>query len=111
MLVPTTLLGSCHVREVAGYCPVGVQGTVLGIAVDLSALPYFLRLFPGLYRAGVPGQLVPVGFDCASRRGAVSRGSAHSWSEKRVRVGSGVWLGLLVRETGQSQKRALFLLG
>ena len=26
------------------YCPAGVQGTVLGIAVDLSALPYLLRL-------------------------------------------------------------------
>ena len=26
------------------YCPAGVQGTVLGIAVDLSVLPYLLRL-------------------------------------------------------------------
>ena len=26
------------------YCPAGVQGTVLGIAVDLCALPYLLRL-------------------------------------------------------------------
>ena len=41
MSVPTTLLGFCHARKVAGYCPTGVQGTVLGIAVDLSALPYF----------------------------------------------------------------------
>ena len=40
---------------------------VLGIVVDLSALPYFLRPFPGPHRAGVPGRLVPVGFDCASR--------------------------------------------
>ena len=44
---------------------------------DLCALPYFLRLFPGPYRAGVPGRLVPVSSDCASQRGAVSRGSAH----------------------------------
>ena len=95
------------------------QGTVLQVyrvwslvlRFDLCALPYFLCPFPGPYRAGVPGWLVLVGSDCASRRGAINRGSAHSWSEKRVRVGSGVWLGLLVRETGQSQKRALFLLG
>ena len=60
-----------------GYCPAGVQGTVLGIAVDLSALPYLLRLFPGPHRAGVLGGLVPVGSDCASWRGAVSRGLAH----------------------------------
>ena len=46
MSAPTTLLGFCHARKVAGYCPAGVQGTVLGIAVDLSALPYFLCLFP-----------------------------------------------------------------
>ena len=44
MSAPTTLLG-----KVAGYCPAGVQGMVLGIAVDLSALPYFFRLFPGPY--------------------------------------------------------------
>ena len=34
MSAPTTLLAFCHVREVAGYCPAGVQGTVLDIAVD-----------------------------------------------------------------------------
>ena len=80
------------------YCPAGVQGTVLGITVDLSALPYFLRLFPGPHRAGVPGRLVPVGSDCASRRRAVSRGWAHPLSETRVGVESGVWLGLFVGE-------------
>ena len=66
-------------------CPVGsigAQGTVLGIAVDLNALPYFLRLFLGPYRAGVPGQLVLVGSDYANRRGAVSRGLAHSQMKK-----------------------------
>ena len=45
---------------------------------DLYALSYFLWTFPGPYRAGVPGRLVPVGSDCASRRGGVSRGSTHS---------------------------------
>ena len=98
MSAPTTLLAFCYAREVAGYCPTGVYGTVLGITVDLSALPYFLRSFPGPYRAGVPGWLVPVGSDCASRRGVVSRGSAHPRSETRVGVGSGVWLGLPVGE-------------
>ena len=122
MSAPTTLLGFFHARKVVRYpsdmpyryCPAGVQDTVLGIAVDLSALPYFLRPFPGPYRVGVPGRLVPVGSVCASRRGAVSRGSAHSRSKKRVRVGSGV----LARPSGQrgcpkagrSWKRALFLL-
>ena len=71
---------------------------VLGIAVDLSALPYFLHLFPSPHRAGVPGRLVPVGSDCASWREVVSRSSAHSRSEKRARVESGVWPGLPIRE-------------
>ena len=114
MSVPTTLLGFCHARRVAGYpsdmpCwyyPIGVQGTVLGIAVDLSALSYFLHPFPGPHRAGVPGRLVLVGSDCASRRGAVSRGSAHSRSEKRVGVGSGFWPSLPVGEAVQRRARA-----
>ena len=72
MSAPTTLLG-----KVAGYCPAGVQGMVLGIAVDLSAQAYFLHLFPGPYRAGVPGRLVLVGSDRASWRRVVSKGSAH----------------------------------
>ena len=62
---------------------------------DLCALPYFLCPFPGPRRAGVPDRLVPVDFDCASRRRAVSRGSAHPRLER--------W--------GRSRKRALFLLG
>ena len=45
MSAPTTLLGFCHARKVAGYCPVGVQGMVLGIAVDMSVLPYFSICF------------------------------------------------------------------
>ena len=45
MSAPTTLLGFCHAREVAGYCPAGVQGTFLGIVVDLSALTYFSVCF------------------------------------------------------------------
>ena len=107
---------------------------VLGLAVDLSALPYLLCMFPGPHRAGVPGRLVPVGSDCANWRRAVSRGSVHPRLETRVRVGSGIWPGLPVEEAirrragvgsercsslmrpsvgeaGQSQKRAPFLLG
>ena len=59
MSTPTTLLGFCYVREVIGYYPIGVQGMVLGFAVDLGALPCFLHLFPSPYRAGVPGRLGP----------------------------------------------------
>ena len=33
MSAPTTLLGFCHARKIIGYCPTGVQGTVLGIVV------------------------------------------------------------------------------
>ena len=74
---------------------------VLRLAVDLSALSYFLHPFPGPYRAGVPGRLVLVGSDCASWRRAVSSGSAHPRLGTRVGVGSGVWPGLLVGEAIQ----------
>ena len=33
MSAPTTLLGFCQAREVVGYCPMCVQGMVLGITV------------------------------------------------------------------------------
>ena len=36
MSAAATLLGLYHVREITGYCLVGVQGTVLGIAVDFE---------------------------------------------------------------------------
>ena len=124
----TTLLGLCHDREVTGYCPIGVQGTVLGIAVDLSAPPYSLRPFPGPYRAGVLGSLVPVGSECASWRKAVSRVLVHPQSETRVGIGSSAFgqafrlerpsgggleteASAPVGEVGRSQKRAPFLLG
>ena len=81
-----------------GYYPIGVQGTVLGIVVDLSALPYLFHPFPGPYRAGVPGRLVPVGSNCASLRRAVNRGSVQPWLETQVGVGSGIWLGFPVKE-------------
>ena len=96
MSTPTTLLGFWHARKVAGYCPAGIQGMFLGITVDLIALPYFLRPFPGPYRAGVPGRLVLVGSDCASRRRAVSR-VWHTPSQRRGSESKVVfWLGLPV---------------
>ena len=118
MSAPTTLLEFYRVRRVVGYYPIGAQGMIVGIAVDLSALPYFFRSFSGPYRAGVPDRLVPVGSDCASRREAVSRGSPHSRSKKRVGVGSGVLARPSGRrgsrrgrpEVGRCWKRALFLL-
>ena len=51
------------------------------VVLTLSALPCFLRSFPGPFRAGVSGRLVPVGSGYASRRRAVSRGWAYPWSE------------------------------
>ena len=98
MSAPTTLLEFCHARKVAGYCLVGVQGTILSIAVDLSALPYFLHPFLGPHQAGVPGRLVLVGSDCASWRRAVSRSLTHPQPKTRVIVRSGVWPSLLVGE-------------
>ena len=71
------------------YCPVGVQGTVLDIAVDLSALPYLLRLILCvLIKRAFPFGRFPIGSDRTGRRRAVSRGSVYSWLEKWVRVGS-----------------------
>ena len=52
--LPSTLL-TCHV----GYCPAGVQGTILGIAVDLNALPYLLRPFPRSLPSGRPRSVGP----------------------------------------------------
>ena len=113
MSAPTTLFGSllcqggCRVLFLQVY---RVWSPILRF--DLCALPYFLRPFPGPYRAGVPGLLVPVGSDCASRRGAISRGSAHSRLEKQVRVGSGVLAKPSGRrdrlEAGWRPKRALW---
>jgi hypothetical protein len=64
---PTTLFGFWHawkvIKHPSGmawrYCPVGVQGTVLGIAVDLSALPFLLRLILGSSSSGRPRSVVP----------------------------------------------------
>ena len=125
MSVPTTLHG-----KVVGCRPVGVQGMVLGIVFDLSALPYFLCPFPGPHRAGIPGRLVLVGSDCASRRRAISKGSMHPRLETRVEVQKRClarpsgwrgrpesevsivppWPGLSVGEAGRSRKRALIVL-
>ena len=66
-----------------------MQDTVLGITVDLRALPYLLRLILWVFteRASTFGRF-PVGSYRAGRRRAVSRGSVYSWSEKQVGVGS-----------------------
>jgi len=74
--VPTTLfvLGrlqstvSCRVRSLVPW-------------FDLCALPCFLGMSPGPCRAGIPGRLIPVGSDRASRRRAVSRGWAYPQSD------------------------------
>ena len=47
---------------------------VLGIAVDLSALPYLFRLLPGPTPSRRPGQSFPVGPDRVGQERAASRG-------------------------------------
>ena len=55
---------------------------------DLCALPCFLRSFPISFRASIPGRLVPVGSDCASRRRTVSRVFTYPGRRHGVGVGS-----------------------
>ena len=88
MSAPTTLLGFCQAREVAGYCPAGVQGTVLGIAVNFEC--------PALLSPSVSWSLPsgrPWSFGSQSAlialAGVVSRVQCIR-SKKRVGVGSGV---------------------
>ena len=87
------------------YCPAGVQDTVLGFTVDLSALPYLLRLFPRSSPSGRPRSVGPSwlrlrqleksckqGFDASpvGDTGWIWRrcfGQAF-WSERRAGVGS-----------------------
>ena len=64
---------------------------------DLCSLPYFLRLLLGLFRAGVPGRLVPVGSGCVSRRRAMSRASTYP----SQRHGVGVESSALARPSGR----------
>ena len=49
--------------------------------------------------------MVPVGSNCANWRRAISRGLARPRSKTRVRVGSGVWPGLPVREAVRRRAR------
>ena len=58
---------------------------------DLCALACFLRLFPGPFRAGVPGRMALVDSGCASQRRAVSRVSTNSGRRRGVGVGSSAW--------------------
>ena len=91
--------GGCRVRFLQVYM---VRSSVLWF--DLCALPYFLRSFPGPYRAGIPGRLIPVDSDRAGRswkrrwaRPSGRRGRPEAgWrpkralrSERRAGVGSG----------------------
>ena len=91
------------VRVAAEYC--FMQGMVPGIVV-LTCEPCltFLRTSSGSYRAGVPGQMSLVGFECAGRRRAVSRvptspgrGVGVTGSESEVGLGAGLPTGEAVR--------------
>ena len=106
------------------YCAAGVQGTVLGIAVDLSALPYLLRPFPRSSPSMCPESVGPSRLrlrqsekSCKQRFGASPVGDAGR-SRKCCWPGLPVVeadrsrkRGLPVGEAGQSRKRAAFLLG
>ena len=58
------------------------QGMVLGIAIDLSALPYLLRLLPGPTPSRRPSRLFPVGPDRVGRERETSKGPTYPWSEE-----------------------------
>ena len=83
------------------------QGMVLGIAVDLSALPYLLQLLPGPTPSRCPGRSFPVGPDRVGREREARKGPAYPWSEERGRSRIAVppWLGLLVGAPTRSPGR------
>ena len=58
---------------------------VLGITVDLSVLPYLLRLLPGPTPSRRPSWSFPVGPDRVGRKREASKGPAHPRSEERGR--------------------------
>jgi len=83
------------------------QGTVLGITVDLSALPYLLRLLLGPTPSRRPGRLFPVSPDCVGREREASKGPAYPRSEERgqSRTTISSWLGLSVGVATRSPGR------
>ena len=85
------------------------QGTVLGIAVDLSALPYLLRLLPGPTPSRCPGRSFPVGPDHVGREREASKGPAYPRSEERG-WSQTVVLGLRAGGAGRGLDRGLSLL-
>jgi len=100
-----------YVRVVMEYC--FVQGMVPGTVV-LTCEPCLaiLRTSHCPYRAGVPGRLISVGSDRASRRRTVSRGWAYSrsesaGSESEVVFGLGLPIGEAVRRRLESEVSAL----
>ena len=77
------------VRVAAEYC--SVQGMVPGTVV-LTCEPClaFLRTSSDFYRAGIPGQMAPVGSERTGRRRAVSRVPANPDRRRGVRAESSV---------------------
>ena len=97
------------------------QGMVLGIAFDLSALPYLLRLIPGPSPSGRPRSVVFSGpRPCQPGKSCKQRSSV-SWSEKEVGVrlcphldqvfwsGTGSFSRPVIRYLGQPGRHALSL--
>ena len=85
------------------------QSTVLGITVDLSALPYLLCLLPGPTPSGRPQSVGP---DRIGRNRAMSKGPVYPRSEKGVRVGLRSHLGQAFRSgTGSLSRPVIMYLG
>ena len=80
------------------------QGTVLGIAVDLSALPYLLCLLPEPTPSRRPGWSFLVGPGRVGQEREASKGPAYPQSEERGQSRTTVppWLGLSVRAPTRS---------
>ena len=94
MPAPTTLFVSEKLQSMVSVDRVWSRYRGLTCAPCLA----FLRTSPSPYRAGIPGQLVPVGSDRASRRRVVSRGWAYPRSES---AGSELEAVLLARPSGR----------
>jgi len=95
------------VRAVTEYC--SMQGMVPGtVVLTCESCLAFLRMFPGLYRAGIPGRLISVGSDHASQRRTMSKGWAYPRSESvesesEVVFGPGLPIGEAVRRRLESE--------
>ena len=90
------------------HCPIGVLGMVLGIAVDLSTLPYLLCLFPGSPPSGRPQSVGPSWLRLRQSEKSCKQGFGASPVRDVVQSSEAVF-GQAFRL--ERRKRALFLFG